>query len=258
MTPDIGVSTQDELSLDEQIAFAGDAGFDFVELLLDGSFRPAELADRTDRITARLEEEGLDLVVHLPFPTDLGSPHRRLREGAVKAHKNWIDTAVELGAEKGVIHPESMAFEGTWDDETLRGYIDDSVEELAGYGRNREFEVCAENIFGKQYTIETIERLLSATDVSMTLDTGHARITGYDETQVAEFVADHEDRIGHVHVNDNREATDEHLPVGAGDIDFETVLGAFSPDWEGTFTLEVSTSSYPYLRQSKAELDAML
>lgn len=111
--------------------------------MLDGSFRPAELADRTDRITARLEEEGLDLVVHLP-------------------------------------------------------------------------------------------------------------------TQVAEFVADHEDRIGHVHVNDNREATDEHLPVGAGDIDFETVLGAFSPDWEGTFTLEVSTSSYPYLRQSKAELDAML
>jgi len=258
MTYDIGVSTQDELPLDEQIAFAGDAGFDFVELLLDGSFRPAELTNRTDRIIAQLNEQGLDLVVHLPFPTDLGSPHRRLRVGAVEAHKGWIDTAVELGAMKGVIHPESMAFEDTWEGETLRGYIDESVQEVVEYGREREFEVCAENIFEKQYTIETIDKLLSVTDVSMTLDTGHARITGHDEAQVAGFVDDHEDRIAHVHVNDNRETTDEHLPIGAGDIDFETVLGAFSPDWDGTFTLEVSTSSYPYIRQSKTELDAIL
>jgi sugar phosphate isomerase/epimerase len=48
------------------------------------------------------------------------------------------------------------------------------------------------------------------------LDTGHAAVN----KNAAELVASLGDVIAHFHVHDNHGARDEHLPIGAGSIDF--------------------------------------
>jgi len=289
-----GFVTQQGLDLQEQLAFAAEEGFDYVEILVDGEHRVDRLDAQRERITDALEAGGLDLVVHLPFPTDIGSPYEEIQHGAVETQKRCIETAVDLGAEKGVLHPESSAWEGAWDPEELRPHVDDAVQELVEFGAEKGvlhpessawegawdpeelrphvddavqelvefgaedgFEICAENIFGNVYTVETINGLLAETDASMTLDTGHARITGFDSAATASFVETHADRISHVHLNDTRGPSDEHLPFGAGSIDFEVIFDAFPSDWTGTLSLEVATESYDYLRQSKAVLDEL-
>ena len=246
------------MGLDEQLAFAGEAGFDYVEVLMDGPVARGALAEREESVRTRLTDGDLDLVVHLPFPTDIGSPYVGVRDGAVTTQRRCLDVASDLGAEKAVLHPECSAWDVAWDHDDLRQHIDESVGELNAYGAERGVEICAENLFGGAYTIETIDGLLARTDVSMTLDTGHARVSGYDAADTADFIAEHGDRIAHVHLNDTRVMRDEHLPFGAGNIDFETILGAFDDAWTGTLSLEVATESVEYLRHSKDALGDVL
>jgi sugar phosphate isomerase/epimerase len=254
MEPRIGFVTQIDLSLEEQLERAGAADFDYVEIMLDGPTNRETLAERGNEIESWLADAGLDLLVHLPFPTDVGSPHEHVRAGAVEEQKACIAAAADLGAEKGVLHPESAAWGVAWDEEAVRGHIDASVQELTEYGAERGFEVCAENLFDNQYEIDTMDRLLAETEASMTLDTGHARITGYDENEVADFVAAHADRVCHVHLNDTRFAADEHLPYGVGNLDFERILGAFPADWDGTLSLEINVADFDHVVASKDRL----
>ena len=258
MNPRHGFVTQQGLDLEEQLSFAADEGFDYVEILVDGEVNVNRLDAQRSIITDALSAGDLDLVVHLPFPTDIGSPYEEIQHGAVETQKRCIETAVDLGAEKGVLHPESSAWDVAWEPATLRPHVDDAVQELVEFGTERGFEICAENIFGSVYTIEAIDGLLANTDTAMTLDTGHARITGFDASETASFVETHADRISHVHLNDTRGPSDEHLPFGAGTIDFEVIFDAFPSDWTGTLSLEIATESYDYLRHSKAALDGLL
>jgi sugar phosphate isomerase/epimerase len=254
MTARTGFVTSLALDLENQIDFAADEGLDHVEVLLDGPNGHGRLADRAGDLRARLADAGLDLLVHLPFPTDVGSPYEGVAEGAKATQRTCIDLAAEMGAEKAVLHPETSAWGVAWDETELRDHVDPAVDELAAHGADRGVEVCAENLFDAVYTIGTFDRLLAETDVSMTLDTGHARVAGYDEAETAAFVADHADRISHVHLNDTRRAADEHLPLGAGNLDFAAVLSAFPTDWTGTLSMEVGTDSYDYLRHSREHL----
>ena len=92
----------------------------------------------------------------------------------------------------------------------------------------------------------------------MTLDTGHARMNGMDSGAMAEFLDTHGDRVGHLHLNDSRLPKDEHLPFGAGTIDFERVFEPLRDGWTGTFSLEVFTDDWGYLETSVDRLDELL
>jgi len=258
MEPHTGFVTQSWMERETALRWAGDHGFDYVEILMDGDDHRERLAPAAEQVRTAAAEAGVDLAVHLPFPTPIGSPHEHVREGALREQEACLDLAGELGAEKAVLHPESGAWGAVWSYEQVRPHIDDSVTRLAQYGEQRGVEVCAENLFDKPYTLGEMDRLLERTPVSMTLDTGHARVTGADEQRVAAFLAEHGDRVSHVHLNDTRRPRDEHLPFGAGTIDFRTELAALDENWSGTLSLEVFTGGYDYLAESKERLDDLL
>ena len=92
----------------------------------------------------------------------------------------------------------------------------------------------------------------------MTLDTGHARVDGMDAAEIAEFLDEHGERVSHVHVNDSRQAADEHVPTGSGNLDFETALAPLREGWTGTVSAEVFTFDFDYIELSKEKLDGYL
>ncbi len=253
-----GFVTQGWMDREQALAWADDNGFDYVEILMDGNDHRHRLASDAGAVRDAAAEAGVDLAVHLPFPTPIGSPHEHVREGALREQEACLDLASDLRAEKAVLHPESGAWGAAWSYEQVRPHVDDAVARLARYGDERGVEVCAENLFDKPYTIHGMDRLLERTPASMTLDTGHARVEGADEEAVAEFLRKHGDRVSHVHLNDTRRPRDEHLPFGAGTIDFRTELAALGREWSGTLSLEVFTGSYDYLAESKERLDDLL
>lgn len=261
------------LGYESAIRHADDFGFDFVELMMpyiakdEPRLGREYLDEHADGVRAALDEHGVDLLVHLPHAVEIGAPSDIVRGGAVEEIEECVRVATDLGAEKGVIHPTAFARRRVWDDAVIRDKVLDSIAELDAFCRDREFELCMENVPGSRFTIDDFDRFFEGTDCSMTLDTGHARISGMDEAAMAAFAAEHGDRIGHVHVNDNKSfvvgedeaPNDDHLPTGAGDLDFATVLGGFvESGWEGTFSLEVHTRNPAFIELSKRQFERAL
>lgn len=242
----------------ESIAFADEAGFDFVELYLDGaSERRAVDAPEVETLCA---DAGLDLLVHLPFADlDLGTPRERVREACLDEQRATIRTAAEMGAGKAVLHASSHATPPEWDREEVFPNALESIRRLDGFGADHDVEVCVENLPGVTPTVHDFDAIFEETDATMALDTGHARVDGLDAGGIAEFAAAHRDRISHVHANDARVDADEHVPTGSGTMDFAR---AFEPmvesDWDGTISIEVYTFDFDYLALSKRKLDECL
>lgn len=243
--------------LEEWIERGGAAGFDFVEVYMDGATERDALDPRAVARTA--DASGVDLSVHLPFADlDLGTPRDRVRDASVAELEACLRTAAEMDADKAVVHPGSHASWPEWDREVVEPRIVEAVAALDGYAADRGIELCAENLPVGHYTLGAFDSLLDATDVSMTFDTGHARVDGFDEPAMAAFLDDWRGRVSHVHVNDGRADEDEHVPTGSGTTDFATALSPLADGWDGTLSIEVFTFDFDYVEMSRRKLHAAL
>jgi sugar phosphate isomerase/epimerase len=263
LDPRIGFVTQMGMALPEALDRAGALGLDYVEVMVDGEGSRARLASDADALATRLDRHDLGLAVHLPFGgVDPGSPHEHVREGACRELEATIDAAAALGADRAVLHGASAAWGAAWDASDVREPLLASIERLDAHAAARGVEVCVENVPGGFVATSDLPDLLAGTDVSMTLDTGHARIDGYDAAGLANYGRANADRIAHVHLNDTRRPRDEHLPFGAGDVDFAGLFDALADgadgDWTGTLSLEVFTLDYGYVATSVERLRTLL
>ena len=245
----LGFVTQTTMHYTDAIPAAQAMELDYLELMLDGHHARGQLD--ADALRVALADTDLDILVHLPFKLDIGSPHDHVREGAIAELEANLEMAAAFDAEKAVVHAASDAWRPAWDEETVRDHIVDSLAELDETAADHGIELCVENLRDDYFGLEDFERLFAETDVSMTFDTGHAYIEGYDSQAQAEFLAEHEDRISHVHVNDTRKQEDEHVPIGSGFLDFARIL---DPLEEATLSIEVFTPAYEYVGLSAQTL----
>ncbi|MFB6167202.1 MAG: sugar phosphate isomerase/epimerase family protein, partial [Candidatus Nanohaloarchaea archaeon] len=164
-----------------------------------------------------------------------------------------------LGAEKAVLHAGSRgAWDAAWDEEEIQELIVEGVEEIDEAAADHGIEICAENVPGDFFTIRDFDGLFDDTRVSMTLDTGHARMEDMDSRDIAGFVEEHRDRISHFHVNDTRMPEDDHVPFGSGNLEFERIFAPLQHSWEGTLSLEILTWNWDYIEFSKRKLDEII
>lgn len=255
-----GFMVEMAVSLDEAVPFAVEHGFDFLELNMENGFARRETP--VDSVRDAVESSGLDLVVHLPFRLDAGSPHEAVREGACQELEASIDTALEFGATKGVFHAHSIAADDYWEAEEIQDQIRRSVERVTEYASSRGFSACVENLKGPFMDIGDFPWLLdeASVDVDVCLDTGHAHATGHDESWQADFLREYGERVSHVHLNDTRRPdTDEHIPVGVGMLDFGVLVDAMrETGWSGTCTHEVFAPELGPQRFGKQVFDGLL
>jgi len=240
-------------------AAAAEAGFGFVELNMEARFS----RDAVDPAAVReaAGEHGLDLIVHLAYSVDAGSPHEHAREGACRELEAGIDAAAAFGAEKAVVHAHASVRPAHWEHSRVVDAVRASVRRLGEYAAERRVTACAENLKGQFVDVTDVPALLAETDAAMCLDTSHAFVSGLDGGDQAAFLREHGDRIAHVHLNDTRtRETDEHLPVGLGRVGFEPLAAAIvETGWSGTCTHEVFRfdGTFAYVRTGKRRFDAM-
>ena len=257
---DLGFTVGLGMPFDEAIEWAAREGFDFVELLLDGPYARERIVDRRESMAKTLANSNADIVVHLPFAVDAGSPFTPVREGAIAEFTAGMDLAVDLGAEKVVFHPSSDAWDLGWTEEECREFVHEGLDDLVPAACRRGLEPCVENVVSSYYNVTTFPELLERyPDASMTFDTSHALLARMNETEMAEFCREHADRIAHLHLVDTRGGDDEHLPVGMGRIDFSTVFaGLADAEWSGTATLEIGTEDYDTIALGKDHVAGLL
>ena len=245
---------------------AATVGLDYVEIYAEGPDWRDGILGRPQQFRTQLDSRDLGVHAHLPFPIDLGSPFKEIQDGAVSTIERYISDVADLGAEKAVLHlsaPSHYAANQSLADR--RPVLRERAQQVTSIGEAYDVEVCAENLPSSAFSIDEFATLLDDTDISMTLDTGHAILSGWDEQEIATFITDYDDRISHVHLNDNRATTegwrdeDEHLPFGAGSIDFAQILRpAIEDDWTPTLTMEIVTWDDEYIQLSVTRLNELL
>jgi len=253
-----GFTVEGGKDLDTSLAFAADHGFDFVELNMEGQFARSRVDP--GRIRDCAESHGIDLVVHLPFSIDPASPHEEVRRGAVEELVACSETATEMGATVGVYHAATRTKPHYWPVERVMDAMVETADAVAARAPDG-FTPVAENLKGPFLDAGDFETVLDRTDAALCLDTGHAHVSGYGAEWQADFLREHGERVRHIHLNDTRveRTNDEHLPVGVGDFDFETVADALrESEWSGTCTHEVFTDDLAPVPYGKENFDRLL
>ncbi len=248
----------------EEIELVGRLGFDYVELALDPpQASPGRLGGLAGDIRRLLDRHGLGLVCHLPTFVSTADLTERLRRASVEETLEALRVARDLGAEKAVLHPGVATGLGPRVPEEAARAGWQSLAEIAAEAQRLGVALCVENLFPRSRTLagaRDFEELFSRfPDLGVTLDVGHAHLGSLGGERFEELARACGPRLRHLHASDNFGRHDDHLPIGAGAIDFGRVARILRDvGYRGTVTLEVFSRDRDYLRISREKLSALL
>ncbi|WP_459191939.1 sugar phosphate isomerase/epimerase family protein [Halosimplex sp. J119] len=246
---EVGLTVGDSVKRLE--ATAGE--FAFAELSIgESAYVPA--AEPESNLRAALEATGAELCVHLPFDQVVSTPVAQLNDAIVDYLSELLAWAGQQGARKAVLH-------GTMrnpHDTSQRPVFAEQLSAISAAGEAAGVEVVVENV-GHQaqgLPLSVLGDIARDTGTAVCFDVGHAHMEDRDDG-IERFLGEFADLVSHLHVHDARGRGDTHLPLGAGEIDYDLVadrLGGF----DGTVAVEVFTDDVPLLRDSARRISDVL
>ncbi len=230
--------------LDEIVSFAG-MGFDYLELAMDPPMaHHSSISAGKKEIARALQDNGLGLVCHLPTFVSTADLTDSLRQASVVEMLCSLEVAVELGAEKVVLHPSMVGGMGPFVMTKVKSYAFDFISEMVVAARQLNVTICLENMFPRNLLgvlPEDFEQFFRAfPSLKLTLDTGHAHIADPKGHCLQKLVEQFGKQIGHLHFSDNKGRRDDHLAIGEGTINFPQLVRSLKAiGYDDTLTLEV-------------------
>lgn len=242
-----------------EIEEIGEMDFDYVELTMDPpEATPQKILAQKRQIQDLLHRYRMGIIGHLPTFVWTSDLYESLRKVSVQETLDALETGVELGIEKVVLHPGYISGLGKFLLDKAKAYGMESIETILNKATSLGVTLCIENMFPQAHFLcnphEFQEVFESFPDLRLTLDIGHANLGG-GKNKSSEFIHQYGYRIGHIHANDNFGKEDNHLPVGAGIIDFEKILKELNEtQYDETLTLEIFSKDREYLKISKDKI----
>ena len=213
---------------------------------------------RVERLQSIKADYGVEFSVHAPYSdTNLSADDDLIREWILKRLRASIRFASELGGRYLVVHPG-------WSPPTERFHRGRawrtnlrSLHWLLRYAGEYGVECLMENVPNPTpYLLVTLDDFLLFHEemnppMGYVLDVAHAHLLG-EELDFIEALGPH---IRHVHVSDNHGQSDDHLPLGEGDINWPRVLDALDDQgYQGWLVVE----SYTGVGESIEFLESLL
>lgn len=166
----------------------------------------------------------LPVTVHAPFH-DLNPGALDPLVGAVTRQRieQTLAAAASLGARLIVVHPgfDRWRYQGQeqlWLEASARFW-----EPLLPRAAAQSCRLALENIFDHQpEPLATLLEQLNSPWLVHCFDVGHWQL--FSRTPLTEWFDRFGSRIAHLHLHDNHGEADDHLPVGAGKIDFSQLF----------------------------------
>lgn len=198
-----------------------------VELLMDGPYWN-QMEDQFSTLVPALREEPVTYSVHPPaWDINLTSENRATRETAFSEYKKAIQFASLIEASHVVIHP-GFCFSPAFHKKTAQRRAAQLIQQLCEIAKERDVKLAIENVGYSGSSLftqeEYVEFLHPLDDTAMFLiDTGHAHLNDWD---IPLLIEQTKDRLFALHLHDNHQTGDDHLPIGEGTIDWEAVFKA--------------------------------
>ncbi len=229
----IGVMNDPRKSIYDEAAAFGKAGFDFIDLTIEG---PRAREVDTEKMGGLLKRYNLALTGHTDPCLPWAYPLPSIRQACLDELERCARIFSELGAGVMNIHPcyfcppAMRALLVELNIEALKPI----VEMASSYGLTLAFE----NYKAPFDRVSTFQELLGeVAGLSLHLDFGHANM-GKNNHEV--FCEQLGPAITHVHFSDNRSTADHHMPLGVGNIDWKNAVDSLKAiGYDATITLEV-------------------
>ncbi len=237
----------------------GEIGFDYVEITMDPpEATPQKILAQRKSIREVLHRFGMGVVGHLPTFVWTSDLYESLRKVSLQENFDALEAGAELGMKKMVLHPGYITGLGKFLLDRMKGYGMEAIETILKKATSLDLTLCIENMFPQAHFLFQPPEFQSVfeafPELRLTLDIGHANLGG-GKNKSSEFIRRYGYRIGHVHANDNFGKEDNHLPIGAGIIDFERILRELQEaQYDETITLEVFSKDRDYLKISKEKI----
>jgi sugar phosphate isomerase/epimerase len=172
----------------------------------------------------QLKAQGLKTTVHAPFSGfNPGSGKKRLRKTAHMICQQSLQLAEALSAELIVFHP-GIPYQAPQkaQHEWLQNALNFWPEYIA-QAEQQNFVLTMENIYEQHSTIyEALFAALSCDSFGHCFDIGHWNI--FAEQELPSWFAKLGRYVKHLHLHDNLGESDQHLPIAAGNIDFNALF----------------------------------
>lgn len=246
----------------ETVSFTLENGFKGIEVWADVPFCHPDLFGEKERkkLKKALSENGLAYTLHGPmFGIDLGGVNPGIRKESIRQTKAAIDLIKELNGEIITIHPPKTPSRIPQVKEHIFQLAKEAISEINQYGEGKGITVALENC-GVEFNdweenLDDFLRLVDECAVSVCLDVGHAHCSWGLEKTIEAL----KEKIKCIHISDNNGTKDEHLPVGMGNINFQSVL-SFVRNFSGMIVHEIQHhKNYEWgTIESKKNLDRIL
>ena len=245
---DIGVTVGDSLDRVDRLGPA----FAFVEIGIDEGGIPA-VEESPSTVADRVSDVDCSLCLHLPFKQDLVTHVPEINGAIVDFLDRLLEWGAGAGATKAVLHATAR----NPHDLDLRDVAADQLTAIGERADGHDIELVVENVGHQQRGLQlsVLADLAERTDTAVCFDVGHAYMED-GQDGIERFLKQTADRISHLHAHDARSRGDTHLPIGAGEIEYDP-LGDRLGGFDGTVAIEVFTDDLPLLRDSADRIRAL-
>jgi sugar phosphate isomerase/epimerase len=246
----IGLMNNPRSDLAAEIDFIASNGFDFIDLTLEYPKAHIDVLDRQQTIS-KIKDSNLSVVGHTTYYLPFASPINAVREAAVSDVIRTLDFFKDAGAGIVTVHPDPGV--GAMETKTTISLNALSFKIVSDEAAKRDVSIVVENVPGVFSSVDAINSILnSVPGLGFHLDVGHAFIR---RNRFRHLLSAFKDKLLHVQLSDNRWRADDHMPLGAGNINWDEVVGAIkSTGYDATFTLEVFSDDRRYVMGSKDKL----
>ncbi len=226
--------------------------FDAWEIIGEGHHFLPEIESKFEEIVPSYD---IVFSAHAPLSDiNIGSVNPRTRETSIREVINGLKAAHRMGFDTYTFHPGFWSPLGLLAQEEVNRILKESIQRIDRAARDRDIKVAMENMPDSHFTMcENSEELLSyleGTEIGICFDAGHAQVSG----TVNEFM-EHSSKFVNIHLHDNLGERDDHLPIGDGVIDFDSLLSRLQ-GYDGTLVIESRTLDDAIL--SKGRLNDLL
>ncbi|SER24405.1 Sugar phosphate isomerase/epimerase [Gracilibacillus ureilyticus] len=200
-------------------------GADKIELMMDGD-KWDEMDRLFEPVAAQLNKLPVSFSIHPPaWDINLTSENKAIREASFHEYRKAIEFAAMIDASHVVIHP-GFCFSPVFDKRLAQRRAKESIIRLCEIARPLGVNLAVENVGYSGTALFTQEEFIHFLDgideiAGYLIDVGHAQLDGWDVPSVLVSV---KDRLMALHLHDNMAEVDDHLPIGAGKMDWQKIL----------------------------------
>ncbi|MFE7129803.1 sugar phosphate isomerase/epimerase family protein [Streptomyces sp. NPDC057638] len=265
-----GTNGLTDLRLGDALALLADLGYDGVGLTLDHMHLDPlapDLARRVHHTATRLDQLGLDVTIetgarYILDPRHKHGPSLLDSDPAARATRTaLLTTAMTIAADLGAhaVHCFSGTTPPGTDPDTAWKRLATSLTPVLHAAQDTGIPLAIEPEPGHLLaTLDDFHRLRALLgdpgQLGLTLDIGHCQCL--EERTPADCVRDAAPWLRHVQIEDMRRGVHEHLPFGAGEIDFPPVLHALATSgYQGLTVVELPRHSHAGPELARASIE---